>query len=98
MENQEIITLYNAYLTIYFVARFGGKMEVAATRATKYIFKSKRWPTCYLLVLFGQLLLWNYVSKIDFDVVYDKGESQLPDDFYRMKNIVPSRSHRILKS
>ena len=36
--------------------------------------------------------------KIEFDAVYDKRESQLPDTFYRMKNIVPSRSYRIMKS
>ena len=36
--------------------------------------------------------------KIEFSVVSDKWECQLPDAFTGSKNIVPSRSYRILKS
>ena len=36
--------------------------------------------------------------QIEFSVVSDRRECQQPDAFYRIKNIVPSRSYRILKS
>ena len=41
----------------------------------------------------------NYIKvKIEFSVIPDRGECQLQDSFYRIKNIVPSRSYWILKS
>ena len=36
--------------------------------------------------------------KIEFSVVSDRGECQLPDAFYRIKDIVLSRIYKILKS
>ena len=36
--------------------------------------------------------------KIEFSIVSDREECQLPDAFTGSKNIVPGRSYRILKS
>ena len=36
--------------------------------------------------------------EMEFSIVSDRGECQLPDAFTGSKNIVPSRSYRVLKS
>ena len=36
--------------------------------------------------------------EIEFSIVPDRGECQLPDTFYQIKKNVPSRSYLILKS